>query len=96
MDRVRVQVCVGTNCCFAGGESLIETLEADIDLIDFIEIEGVRCMDKTCAGGRESPVVQVGGKRITRATPESVIEEIEKAVLAKIAGLPKAGETGDA
>ena len=96
MDRVRVQVCVGTNCCFAGGESLIETLEADIDLIDFIEIEGVRCMDKTCAGGRESPVVQVGGKRITRATPESVIEEIEKAVLAKIAGLPKARETGDA
>jgi len=96
MDRISVQVCVGTNCCFAGGESLIEMLEADIDLIDFIEIEGVRCMDKTCAGGRESPVVQIGGKRITRATPESVIEEIEKAVLAQIAGLPKAREAGDA
>lgn len=96
MDRVRVQVCVGTNCCFAGGESLIEMLEDDVDLIDFIEIEGVRCMEKTCAGGRESPVVQIGGARIKRATPESVIEEIEKAVLAQIAGLPKAGEAGGA
>ena len=96
MDRIRVQICVGTNCCFAGGESLIEMLEDDVDLIDFIEIEGVRCMEKTCAGGRESPVARIGGKRITRATPESVIEEIEKAVLAQIAGLPKAGEASDA
>lgn len=96
MDRIKVRVCVGTNCCYSGGESLMEMLESDAELSDFVEIEAVRCMDKACDGGRQSPVVVVGEKSFLRATPELIMEEIERLVVAGIAGLPGGGEVGHA
>ncbi|HWR11979.1 MAG TPA: hypothetical protein VN445_09160 [Rectinemataceae bacterium] len=96
MEPIKVRVCVGTNCCFAGGESLIEMLENDAGLADFVELEEVGCMDKTCDGGRQSPVVEICGLRFTRATPEVVMEEIERLAVARIADLPKAREVPNA
>ena len=92
MEPIRVRVCVGTNCCFAGGESIIEALEDDADLASFVRIEAMRCLDKTCAGGTESPIVTVGDRLITRATLEVVMEEIERQALPLIVGSP--GEEG--
>jgi NADH:ubiquinone oxidoreductase subunit E len=88
MEPIRVRVCVGTNCCFAGGESIIEALEDDADLASFVRIEAMRCLDKTCAGGTESPIVTVGDRLITRATLEVVMEEIERQALPLIVGSP--------
>ncbi|MFZ2634867.1 MAG: hypothetical protein WAZ99_09020 [Rectinemataceae bacterium] len=93
MEPIKVRVCVGTNCCFAGGEALIEMLESDADLGEFIVIEGVRCMDKTCSGGRDSPVAEIGGRILVRATPEKVMEEIERLAAARIAGLDTSRST---
>lgn len=86
MEPIRVRVCVGTNCCFAGGESIIEALEDDADLASFVRIEAMRCLDKTCAGGTESPIVTVGERLIKRATLEVVMEEIERQALPLIVG----------
>ncbi|HOV64596.1 MAG TPA: hypothetical protein PLG43_12020 [Spirochaetia bacterium] len=44
MEKIKVKVCVATNCNFVGSESLIEMLEACTDLADFIDIEAVHCM----------------------------------------------------
>jgi len=88
MEPIKVRVCVGTNCCFAGGESILETLEDDADLAGFVRVEAIRCLDKTCAGGTESPVVTVGGQLIKRATLEVVMEEIERQALPLILGAP--------
>jgi NADH:ubiquinone oxidoreductase subunit E len=96
MGRLKVKVCVGTNCCYSGGESLIEMLESDEALADFVEIEAVRCVDKACDGGRQSPVVIVGEKSFLRATPEIVMEAIENHVLAGITNLPRNEEAGHA
>lgn len=88
MEPIKVRVCVGTNCCFAGGESILEALEDDADLAGFVRVEAIRCLDKTCAGGTESPVVTVGGQLIKRATLEVVMEEIERQALPLILGSP--------
>lgn len=87
---IKVRVCVGTNCCFSGGESLLEMLEEDADLASFIELEATRCMDKACDGGRASPVVEIEGRRWLKATPEQVMEEIERLAAARIIGVDNA------
>lgn len=86
MHRIDVKVCMATHCHFAGAETIVEMLEEDADLADFIAIHCVPCMDKACEGGRDSPVVEVGGARLVRATPESVIEKIEEFVTGAITG----------
>jgi len=88
MEPFKVRVCVGTNCCFTGGESILEALEDDADLAGFVDVEAIRCLEKTCAGGTESPVVTVGGRLIKRATLEVVMEEIERQALPLILGAP--------
>ncbi len=88
MEPIKVRVCVGTNCCFTGGESILEALEDDDDLAGFVDVEAIRCLEKTCAGGTESPVVTVGGRLIKRATLEVVMEEIERQALPLILGAP--------
>lgn len=95
MKPIAVRVCVGTNCCFSGGEALLDMLEGDPDLSPFIALEATRCMDKDCAGGRRSPVVDVGGRRFLNATPEVVMEEIERLAQARIAGVEPSPEALD-
>jgi len=92
VDKIKVRVCVATNCTFAGSEALIDMLNEDEDLADFIEIEPVHCFEKSCNEGRESPVVEVERRRIFRATPELVIDMIEQQVTQHIAGLEQNDE----
>ncbi len=86
MHRIEVRVCMATHCHFAGAETIVEMLEDDADLAEFIDVQCVPCIEKICDGGRKSPVVDVGGEKILRATPESVIEKIEEMVTGAITG----------
>ncbi len=94
MHRIEVKVCMATHCHFAGAETIVEMLEDDADLAEFIDIKCVPCMDKACEGGRDSPVVEVGGQRMMRATPESVIEKIEEMVTGAITGTTSGAPKG--
>jgi NADH:ubiquinone oxidoreductase subunit E len=84
MKPIKVRVCVGTNCCYAGSETLLDMLENDVDLSAFIEVEAVPCKNKACDGGRNSPVVEIEDEVLFSATPEIVMEEIERLATARI------------
>ena len=86
MHRIEVRVCMATHCHFAGAETIVEMLEDDADLTEFIDVRCVPCMEKACESGRGSPVVEIDGLRMERATPESVIEKIEEIVTVAITG----------
>ncbi len=86
MHRIEVRVCMATHCHFAGAETIVEMLEDDADLAEFIDVLCVPCMEKACESGHDSPVVEVGGQRLMRATPELVIEKIEEIVTGAITG----------
>jgi|GEM_PF-708233 len=94
MHRIEVKVCMATHCHFAGAETIVEMLEDDADLAEFIDVQCVPCLEKTCEGGRGSPVVEVGGHRMMRATPESIIEKIEEMVTGAITGTTSGTASG--
>jgi hypothetical protein len=77
LNKIKVRICIGTNCCFHGSEMLVDALENDADPGPLVELEEVRCFDKLCQGGINSPVVEVNGKLIVQATLEGLMEEIE-------------------
>ncbi len=68
MAKIRVKVCVGTNCAFRGGQTLLDTIESDPFFRGRIKIEGVSCLEKACNEGKDSPVVEVDGKLFTSAS----------------------------
>lgn len=96
--KIKVRICLGTSCCFSGGEAIMEMLENDEELSAFTELDACHCMNKACDSGRRAPVVEVDELQILHATPEVVMEEIERRVTARIAGLPveSSGEDRDA
>ncbi len=71
-----VRVCIGTNCAFRGGLHLLEALEADPQVQKFCVVEGVKCLQETCAAGEQSPVVEINGERIAGATLEQVLAKL--------------------
>lgn len=84
MKPIKVHVCVGTNCCYAGSETLLDMLENDADLSAFVEVEAVPCRNKACDGGQKSPVIEIEDVVLLNATPEMVMEEIERLATARI------------
>lgn len=80
MEAIKVRVCVGTHCCFSGGEVLIEQLETNADLLGLINLEAVRCIGRLCEGGLKAPVVEIDGKTVVQATLEEIMELIEVAI----------------
>jgi len=71
-----VRVCVGTNCAFHGGQLILEKLDSEPLIKDKIDIEAVKCFDKACKDGKNSPVVEIDGKKYLRASIEKVSEII--------------------
>nr|MDO8111238.1 NAD(P)H-dependent oxidoreductase subunit E [Candidatus Sigynarchaeota archaeon] len=83
--KVRVRICIGTNCSFHGGQLIYDKLDSEPLLQDHIDLETVKCFDKACKEGKNSPVVEIDGKLHARAS----IEKISEIIFTK---LKKAGE----
>lgn len=69
---VAVKICLGTNCSFRGGQSILDALESDPLLKNRIVIETTRCIDERCCDGERSPVVEIDGEIIVSASIERV------------------------
>ncbi|MFW6035399.1 MAG: NAD(P)H-dependent oxidoreductase subunit E [Halothermotrichaceae bacterium] len=75
MEKIPVEVCVGTSCHLMGSNLILEFLETLSDNIkDKIEIKYQNCMN-ACDKG---PRVRVGDIVLSQATPEMVEDEIKK------------------
>ncbi|MGP1515656.1 MAG: NAD(P)H-dependent oxidoreductase subunit E [Bacteroidales bacterium] len=75
---VTVRVCVGTYCYLQGGQQLAQWKNyIPTSLMDKVTFVG-----SSCLGCKENntkpPYVMIGEVVIEKATPEKVIEEIEK------------------
>ncbi len=83
-DKIKVTICTGTTCYVMGGAELL-ALEEHLrpELKDRIELEGATCLGrcKDRATGGTPPFARVGGKVITAASIEKLIEAIEAEVL---------------
>jgi NADH:ubiquinone oxidoreductase subunit E len=74
--KTLVRVCVGTNCAFHGGQLILDKLDSDPLIKDKVDIEAVKCLDKACKDGKNSPVIEIDGKKYPRASIEKVSELI--------------------
>lgn len=80
MAKVKVKMCMGTTCFVMGASDLQELM----DIIpskygNDVEIQGVPCLD-LCSTSSEAkaPYVMVDLTVVSKATVESVLEEIER------------------
>ncbi len=80
MDKIKVQICLGTTCFVMGGASL-KTMAEDLThrFGDKIEVCGVTCLG-ACSGDNnfsKAPYVRVNDTLIGDATLDKVIAQIE-------------------
>jgi NADH:ubiquinone oxidoreductase subunit E len=73
---VKVRICIGTNCSFHGGQLIHDKLESEPLLQGHVDLETVKCLDKACKDGKNSPVVEIDGKIHPRASIEKISEII--------------------
>ncbi|NMC03866.1 MAG: hypothetical protein GYA24_01580 [Candidatus Lokiarchaeota archaeon] len=85
MAKVRVRVCVGTNCAFHGGQSISDKLDSDPLFEGKVDVETVKCFDKLCADGKNSPIVEIDGKIYKKLS----MEKLSEIVFSKLSTLPK-------
>jgi NADH:ubiquinone oxidoreductase subunit E len=78
--KVRVRVCVGTNCAFHGGQLISDKLESESLFKDKVDLETVKCFDKLCADGKNSPIVEIDGEIYKKAS----IEKVSAIIFSKI------------
>jgi len=80
MKKVHVRVCVGTNCAFHGGQSISDKLDSESLFDGKVEVETVKCFEKLCADGKNSPIVEIDGKVYKKIS----IEKISEIVFSKL------------
>ncbi len=76
--RLKIRICVGTNCYLVGGAGLLELEDALPSKVkDAVEIEGAACLGlcKDVSNGKP-PFVIVGDKLIVEADMYKVIDEV--------------------
>lgn len=81
MEKIKVDICLGTTCFVMGGSSLQEL----IDIIprkfgDKVEVNGSTCLEM-CSQNTEytkAPYVRVNDEIISEATSEKVLEKINE------------------
>ena len=81
MAKISVKVCLGTTCFVMGGSNLQELN----DIIprkygDKVDVQGSNCLGLCSINWEYSkaPYVKVNEEVVSEATPEKVIEEIDK------------------
>ena len=81
MEKIKVDVCLGTTCFVMGGSHLQEL----IDIVprkygDKVEVNGSTCLEM-CSNNTEyskAPYVRVNDEIISEATTEKVVEKINE------------------
>lgn len=85
MEKIRVNICLGTTCFVMGGSCLQELVEIiPRKYGDKVEVAGMPCLE-LCSGNEEyskAPYVTVNDEVIDEATIEKVLTKLEE-LLAK-------------
>jgi len=80
MDKIRVEICVGTTCHVLGGGSLHD-LEDHLPsrLRDQVEVVGAPCL-KACENGNygDAPFVKINGEIMAAATIDKIIARLNR------------------
>lgn len=81
MEKIKVDVCLGTTCFVMGGSHLQELTEIlPRKYGDKVEVNGSTCL-KMCSNNTEyskAPYVRVNDEIISEATTEKVVEKINE------------------
>lgn len=80
MEKIKIEICMGTTCFVMGGENLQNIAEIlKKKYADKIEVEAVRCLE-LCSKDAfyKAPYVRVGGEVIGDADLVKIQEAIEK------------------
>lgn len=78
MDKLLIEICIGTSCHLLGSQDLIDAIEELTDEVkDKIDLQGVTCL-KSCGKG---PNVRINGIVIPNVTPEQLIEIVNDKLL---------------
>jgi NADH:ubiquinone oxidoreductase subunit E len=81
MQKLIVEICVGTSCYLLGSQDLIETVEnLPTEIRRNIELLGASCL-KACGKG---PNVRINGLILSNVTPEQLKEIICDNVLLSV------------
>ncbi|MGD1822930.1 MAG: (2Fe-2S) ferredoxin domain-containing protein [Pleomorphochaeta sp.] len=77
MERVVVELCMGSSCFSRGNSRTLELIELFVkenDYSDLIKIKGHLCLGK-CSFG---PIIKINGKDYENINPECVIDLIRE------------------
>ena len=81
MEKIKVDVCLGTTCFVMGGSHLQELTEIlPRKYGDKVEVNGSTCLEM-CSNNTEyskAPYVRVNDEIISEATTETVVEKINE------------------
>ena len=86
MEKITVKVCTGTTCFVMGGANLQELNEIISEKYsDKVELTASNCLGLCSINWEYSkaPYVKVNEEVVSEATPEKVIEEIERQLAKK-------------
>lgn len=73
MEKITIEICIGTACHLLGGQDLIEAVERlPQDIKEYINLQGITCL-KACGKG---PNVRVNDVVFSGITPERLLEII--------------------
>ena len=81
MEKITVKVCTGTTCFVMGGANLQELNETISEKYgDKVELTASNCLGLCSINWEYSkaPYVKVNEEVVSEATPEKVLEEIDK------------------
>lgn len=83
MEKIKVEICVGT-ACFVMGSSVLLKIKERIPSrwSDSVEVSGILCCD-LCKNWKEHkpPIVRIDGIIIARADDEKIISTIKERLL---------------
>ena len=78
MNRLVIEVCVGTSCYLLGAQDLLQAIEElPAEQLGKVEIIGVTCL-KNCGKG---PNIRINGTVYSGVTPERLLQVIDDNLL---------------
>lgn len=78
MNRLVIEVCVGTSCYLLGAQDLLQAIEElPAEQQGKVEINGVTCL-KNCGKG---PNIRINGTVYSGVTPERLLQVIDENLL---------------